>query len=349
MQNKFREYSSIKHFKDATSSIYKKSFNFETQKLTEIIPLFHGTVKMHGTNFCISYNVANKEIFFQKRTSILNDDSKFYDFQNIFYPLKEQLAGLFEYIKSFAEADFIYIYGELVGDNIQSNVALAGLKKRFIIFDIVYSKDDKDFIHHYMTVKNIFNDYTKTKNIEDIIYCIENFPTWDKSLNIFDRVKMSNTQNEMVAITQEVEKECPIGKFFGVSGVGEGVVWKDYINGFRMKIKGDEHSNSKVKTLNGVSQETIESLKTVDLAAAALVSDTRYKQALQYLLEENIEDSKKIGEFIKWILKDIYKEEMAEVKQIQDYNKMNLDSLNKRLTKNAVDWYLKNVGKAIKI
>ena len=50
----------------------------------------------------------------------------------------------------------------------------------------------------------------------------------------------------MIEITEAVENECPVGKHFGVSGVGEGVVWTCVSEGWNdsgtwFKVKGEAH------------------------------------------------------------------------------------------------------------
>ena len=143
-------------------------------------------------------------------------------------------------------------------------------------------------------------------------YCIENFKTWDLKINVMDSVALKELQNTLQSLTEEVEQECPFAKEFGVNGVGEGIVWK--YNGFKFKVKGDEHTTSKVKTLKQVDLDKIEQLKTVTEFADAICTEARFKQGLQYLVENNVTENKhKI--YIDWVISDTLKEESDFIKE----------------------------------
>ena len=47
------------------------------------------------------------------------------------------------------------------------------------------------------------------------------FPSM-KSILISQTPKLS--QNKLIEITEEVERQCPVGKYFNQTGIGEGVV-----------------------------------------------------------------------------------------------------------------------------
>ena len=56
------------------------------------------------------------------------------------------------------------------------------------------------------------------------IYFVEQFQTNSNRTIAIDFNNPEKAQNELIKIMEEVEAECPIGKAFGVSGTGEGVV-----------------------------------------------------------------------------------------------------------------------------
>ena len=116
-------------------------------------------------------------------------------------------------------------------------------------------------------------------------------------------------QNELMRITEEVERECPVAKAFGHSGIGEGVVWTADWNGkqYRFKVKGEKHSSSKVKTLASVDTDKIESCQKF---AEYAVTESRFEQALQAVFPDGNLDVKQIGVLLKWMNTDIIKEEM---------------------------------------
>lgn len=123
-------------------------------------------------------------------------------------------------------------------------------------------------------------------------------------------------QNELNRICLEVEKECPVGKAFGISGIGEGIVIKCINTGFEdsgfwAKIKGDKHANSKVKTLATVDVEKVNNLKEL---AAKVAHEGRLEQGVQAVFGiGNDVDVKQIGDVIQWVMRDIFKEEMDTI------------------------------------
>jgi hypothetical protein len=60
-------------------------------------------------------------------------------------------------------------------------------------------------------------------------------------------------------MTNEVENECPVAKQFGVSGIGEGIVFSHMTPDgvvYRFKSKGEKHSKGpKIKKLKTVDDE----------------------------------------------------------------------------------------------
>jgi hypothetical protein len=149
-------------------------------------------------------------------------------------------------------------------------------------------------------------DYTDLKNNEAKIYNIDDFETYSLDID-FNMPEL--IQNKLGELTLAVEEECPVGKAFGFSGIGEGIVWSCELKGniHRFKVKGEQHSSSKVKKLASVDTEKITSIKEfVDYA----VTESRFNQAIEKIFPNNEPvDVKKLGEVIKWVVNDIIKEE----------------------------------------
>jgi hypothetical protein len=169
-------------------------------------------------------------------------------------------------------------------------------------------------------------------NIEQLnkkdIWFIEQFPCIEIEID-FGEVEdedgklVSGTalaQNEMVRLTEEVEKNSGIAKHFNKpENVGEGWVWTfqdERGNLQRWKTKGEEHSNSKVKKLKAVDSEKEQA--KVDFANN-VAKPFRLEQAWQTVFgleNEKMEPSMKaMGPFLKAVMADVIKEEsdiMAE-------------------------------------
>lgn len=152
--------------------------------------------------------------------------------------------------------------------------------------------------------------HQQTQELSSGIYCIYDFPTFDAIIDFENPHEIQNVLNRM---TDEVEEECPVGKAFGVSGIGEGIVWRCIEEGYSdsgywFKVKGAKHSKSKVKTSANVDVEKINNIKEL---AERLAHNGRLEQAFQAIFGINGEaDIKRMGEVIQWVMKDIFKEEI---------------------------------------
>jgi hypothetical protein len=97
----------------------------------------------------------------------------------------------------------------------------------------------------------------------------------------------------------------------------EGVVWKcvtpgfDQDSGYWMKVKGEKHSSSKVKTIAAIDVERVQNIKAfVDM----VVTESRCSQSVDKLREAGkplLRTS--LGDYLKWIQNDVLKEEMDTI------------------------------------
>jgi hypothetical protein len=110
--------------------IYRHVSNYPTIK-------FKGTVKLHGTNAAI-VKYANGDMNFQSRERILTMNEDNANFMSTMS--SKELNFLFD---GFVYNDYVAIYGEWCGGNIQKNVALNALEKMFVIFDAFLNNDKK--------------------------------------------------------------------------------------------------------------------------------------------------------------------------------------------------------------
>jgi len=190
---------------------------------------FKGTVKIHGSNgsVCMS-NDGN--IWYQSRKKILSINSNnngFYQFCN---DRKEVFKDLFWQIADYITTPMgiVSIFGKYCGRGINRGCAIHELSKRFIIFDIKVIPEEGN--PYYINANNL-------KNTKYDIYNISDFETFEIAVD-FNHPELS--QNKFVELVEYVEKECPVGKKFGVSGIGEGIVWTGNYSGQRhiFKTKG---------------------------------------------------------------------------------------------------------------
>lgn len=308
MKLEFKAYHKIKQFKDVVRAVtYAANFkglDDDGQPIYEesVKPTltFEGTIKLHGTNAGICYSPTSENIMLaQKRKSFLPKDALTAHFgfnQFVQVDKKEYFLELMDklWIDHCVQGDQITIYGEWAGGNIQKGVALTQLPKKFYIFDCkVYNPETK---------------YEKWVDISDLeiseedVYNTHSFETFSVEVD-FNNAALS--QNKFAEITTEVEKMCPVGKQFGVEGVGEGVVWTCHYKDTKhiFKVKGKKHSTSKVKTLASVDPEV---LKNIQEFVEYACTQNRIEQAIK---ETEAKEKKDMPKLLKWMANDIITEE----------------------------------------
>jgi hypothetical protein len=273
---------------------------------------FKGTVKLHGTNFGVCFNAIDG-MWCQSRENIItptNDNAG-----SAFFAESHKAAML----RLFAEvaaregidtsANTISIYFEWVGKGIQKNVAISQIDKSAFIIGVKVTphieneEDRKDNPAYWVSSEGL-------SSVEDRIYNIEDFETFSIDVD-FNVPQLS--QNAIIEMTMAVEASCPVGKAFGIDDIGEGIVFSCEYKGqvYRFKSKGTLHAGkSKVTTLKPVDNEKIQHIINV---AQLICPDWRLDQMLTQtfdLLNGGELDVKKLGDYIKAVTSDVFKEEM---------------------------------------
>ena len=271
---------------------------------------FKGTVKLHGTNFGVCYNEVSG-LWAQSRENIItsqndNAGSAFFVESN-----KEAFLELFNQVKEKLNLDLttntISIYGEWAGKGIQKSVAISNLDKSMFIFGVKitpHPKDEDDKTPAYWV------DSSYLRNHEHKIYNIEDYETYEIEID-FNYPQLA--QNKIIEMTIAVEDECPVGKAFGYSDIGEGIVFSHMTEDgevYRFKSKGTKHSNSKVKTLKEVDDVKLNNVITV---ANQVCTSARLEQMLTQscnLLNGGIIERKYLGDYLRLVINDVLKEEL---------------------------------------
>jgi len=300
---------------------------------------FKGTVKLHGTNAGVSYN-TKLGVWAQSRNNSfdLDTDAANSHMGFMFYVKSHKLV-FEEYFKRIATDNnintskfCISIFGEWAGPGIQKGVSISEIPtKSFFVFGVkVSNPDDTEFASYWI------NDYSFIHFPEINIHNINKFPTWDIEVDFNEPSRISNMLNEL---TQAVEDECPVAKHFGISGIGEGIVYEATVNdtNYRMKVKGSAHSVSKVKTLAPVDVEKLDNISEfVDYA----MTENRLKQALgEIFTNVNEYNVKKTGDLMRWLVNDIMSEEL----DVMVKNGLEPKDVNKHITTRARDMFFKEL------
>lgn len=326
-------YPSIEQFRNAIHKVTAQARKtgvdangdpvFDHAKVLPVLT-YEGTVKLHGTNAAIGLDKATDEIWFQSRENVITlekDNAGFV--RNFVGVTKEDMLKLFEGITGMV----IIIYGEWCGGSIQPNVGIAGLSKRFVIFGV---QSDGKWLSKSVV--------SKVEAEEFGVYNIYDIPSETIDID-FNHPELS--QNKLADLTAKVEVGCPFAKKHGTDGVGEGIVWKCVTPGwespeFYFKVKGELHSASKVKTLAAVDVERVKSQQEF---AEKTVTDNRCRQGIDKLREAGKKlDRTSVGDFIKWVVADVEKEESDTAAA----SGIDLKKATGELAKAARTWFFKN-------
>ncbi len=293
---------------------------------------FSITTKIHGTNAGVCYSEPDG-LWCQSRENIITPEK---DNMGFAWFIEQNRETVISIIKELAMENYIdlnthiiSVYGEWCGSSIQKGVAVAELDKRFVIFEhfkvspIEPQEDsDADNIEKAKWYKTIvYSDFGVpqpdiewAESPDNKIFNIMKFDTSPTKTISIDFNNPERAQNELLEIMQEVENECPVGKAFGVSGTGEGVVISHLTPDgslIQAKVKGTKH-NQRGNKIDKIVSNNIEK-HVIDFVNIIACTEDRLNQ--QYDLCFDIPnggfyDNSKIGMFLKMVYIDILKEEM---------------------------------------
>lgn len=302
---------------------------------------FTGSVKLHGTNAGVAFN-PDGDIYAQSRTAIITPDADNAGFARYVADNNETFVRLYQDAQPLFDASqTLVVYGEWCGGNIQKGVAINGLPKMFVVFAIRAKEGDKP--SKWFTPEEIRLLFPSSRvGADSSLYCIYDYPS--HSIDI-DFSRPEESQNKLAELTNAVEQECPVGKAFGVSGVGEGIVWwarpshsfntEDLV----FKVKGEKHSETKVKTLAAVDLEKINSIREL---VDNIVTPHRLEKKLQDLRDQlgAAPDIKSTGAFLKIVGTDVHKEEADTIEASGLDNK----DIMSAVSRVARQWYMDQVN-----
>lgn len=315
----------------------------ETIPLPEI--MFEGTVKLHGSNCAIVININpsnfdDVEVYAQSRETILTPQSDYKGFakfvqeigtKNLLDMLPYELKG-----EAIMKHIPIIIYGEWCGSGIQGGVGISQLPKMFVIFAIKMGEkwcDPYEFANISLPEKNIRNVYEATEPKNPIKIDFNNIT--------------EDILNELGKLTEEIEKECPFAKLFGISGIGEGIVWRSLMEKNRegdpwlFKTKGEKHKNVKETKIVQLNPDVAASNAEV---VSSVLTEQRLTQGIEKLGEMGLEVSKKnTPAFLKWIQDDIRRENRDLIEALK-LNEVAENTLFRDIQKQAREWFFKQPG-----
>lgn len=294
MSKEFRKFPSIVAFSAVVKHI-RDNAKFYGHSLPTIT--FSGSVKVHGTNGCVGYDGVN--IWAQSRERILSYESDNAGFATWVLKNTDEWVQVFKLLGLQSG----YIYGEWCGPGIHKGVAVNKLtEKKFGIFEVIDENNkvcklsDSDAV----TINTLISSAVVIDHVVPPL-----------SIEI-DFAVPESAQNKLLDYTLQYEKECPFGKYFGESGVGEGIVWSPVNYDYecpKIKVKGEAHSVTKVTTVKELSAAEIASKENAVAFVEYACTEVRMMQGISKLEEMGLSvEMKNMGAYLKWLGNDILTE-----------------------------------------
>ncbi|EFQ94140.1 hypothetical protein CFE70_004907 [Pyrenophora teres f. teres 0-1] len=307
------------------------------------IPII-GTVKLHGTHADILIYPTNA-IIFQSRNLTNLTTSK--DNAGFAAAMSSKTAALLHlrdlYLVRWRELNPtatlhqdvpVLIAGEWVGEKIQKDVAISQLSRRFVVVSVKVNgvwQDDQEYADISLDQFDIYNVsraglYHATLHPQDI----------------------ARTATEVEQLAEQVAACCPFAATFGVTGLGEGIVWKmacDRYNGdaslwfktkggmFKPKIfRAGQHT----RTDDGLGARR----RTARVAAETWCSVQRLEQGWDVMGEKGVRrDGGGVGVYAEWVKRDVLVEEKGGIRD----EGVDEEMLVGEIKKIAKAWYKKRV------
>jgi hypothetical protein len=299
-----------------------------------------GTVKLHGTHADILV-YPDDRIVFQSRNitglSVAKDNQGFAatmsNKTNVIFGLRDMYLARWKKLNpgTTLEKDLpVLIAGEWIGEKIQKDVAIAQLSRRFVIVSV-----------------NINGAWQSDEEYSDIslpdhdIYNASRAGLFHATLYPADHER---TVSEIERMTEQVAAHCPFAATFGISGLGEGIVWKPVAPQYNVnpslwfKSKGGKFKPTFYRPARQTAGRDAVKEKRKEAAAMATAwcSQQRLEQDWDVLREKGVErDVRALGDFLKWIQQDILEEEKSHI----DKHGVDEAALKIEIAKIAKPWY----------
>lgn len=336
------QFPSIQHFNDFKSQVNRILGVVENvNQFPETLTLL-GTTKLHGTHLDIvfikndtSSNTVEYNIYFQSRNRILSvEKDNILSCTTLSSKEVSVYKQLFERaleISKVSAPEIVIITGEWCGENVQKGVALTQLEKLFAVFGL--------------KVDNRWMPLESLKYLEVPDARIFSILRGGLEQIRVDTKDLDSCTNKLVELTDNVEKNCPFAKSFGVNGIGEGMVWQcneRLTSTLWFKVKGHLHSVTKINTLKPQTPQEIERRKNLKNFVQDIITISRLEQGLDYLREHNLDFSgESIPVFMNWVASDAEKEERAHAEALG----LNWKKVKKEIFIRAKDFYKKTINK----
>lgn len=270
-----------------------------------------GTIKLHGTCSGVLFDGIN--IYAQSKDGQVISPEGHFGFGGFVDKRKHVFYKFFNHLVQKYEIDIsksnIVIYGEFCGSNIQKNdsVAISKLSKRFVIFDAVVCDNNRTKLQKWLKINDMFDDQLD-------IYNIYNFPTYHISIDFSSADTIEIARKQIESYVHEVDQQCPFSKHFGITGNGEGIVWRHWYDDYHyvaFKTKGETH---KVKLEKQLVQFYQDDVTTIQEYCDRYVTPQRIESIISKKYDGIVPKINEIMNITNAVFHDINSEESQYIK-----------------------------------
>lgn len=249
---------------------------------------YRAKIKLHGTNCAVQTTGAVA----QSRNLILTRTADH--------------KGFAAWVESRADfwsrvAAGLVVFGEWCGPGVEKGTAISRApSKLFCVFAI---RDGERMIYEPSEIEALLPE----RPAEIHVLPWEGAPI---TIDFGSREALERAVQDLNARVDAVEREDPwVKRTFGVSGVGEGLVFypEPFDQALMFKAKGDKHRTAGKKAV----QVDATAAASIDELVTLVVTDARLRQGLAAVGDDF--DPKQTGAFIAWVAADVKKETTAEL------------------------------------
>ena len=325
---RFKKYSSIENsfdaeFMDKVRAEMPSDLKYVVQE------------KVHGAN--TSFLCDGNDVCFAKRTAVLADNEKFYDYEQILADYRERVMALYADIKSNVEdIESISVFGELFGGRYPHKEVKADNKMTLIQKGVYYTP-----VHGFYG----FDIYLNKTDGGRYLSVEETNALFEKHGFFYAKTLFSGTLDECLEYPNAFQSK--ISEWLGLpeieDNICEGVVIRPVVpmylsNRDRVLIKNKNArfaEKKQMKKRNKIFKEPVpysEELKSLVSEVEAYVNENRLANVISHIGEVSFpkDTGKVLGMFCKDVLEDFLKEHGGEYSGL---DKCEQKSLNKEVNK----------------
>jgi len=336
---------SISQFRNVVAQVNKDAEYNNTKP--EIIE-FTGTIKTHGTNASVCLN-DREDFWAQSKGNIITPEKDNAAFAFFAHQREDHFRKHLNVLLIGLRTSEVCLYGEWIGRGIQKGVGVSEMDKTFIPFGIKYRVEDTivDGVKtpNYEWVKNDDLHILEIFNTQDErIRSVYDFLTFRVSIDFNDPDDIKNKMDYMIQLTGKIKTKCPVAGYYGIDGIGEGIVWVSADHNHSFKVKGEKHSKSRVKTLKPKTESDLQRDKDIiefaNYACPAWRLEQMYQETFD-TLNGGKGSVKGTGDFLRNLHKDIMKEEQDEMAK----RSLEPKDVNSTISKLARTWFMEELDR----